>query len=249
MLRYRLALTAAIVGFLVTLPHCAMSNERLAEVRQRVEPDLKQQLAVSGFTLGDPLFVRIFKENNDLEVWLRPQNSTVFRLFRTYAIAYFSGKLGPKLQEGDGQAPEGFYTVAAAQLNPLSRFHLAFNIGYPNDYDRALSRTGSDIMVHGSNVSIGCFAMSDPVIEEIYLLADAALRNGQPTFPVHSFPFRMTDERLARETDNEWLSFWQNLRVGYTLFEQTRMLPSVSVSGSSYVFESASAPSPSALDH
>jgi murein L,D-transpeptidase YafK len=222
-------------GWFLWLPQSVMGSERLDEVRQRVEPTLKQQLALSGFALGDPLYIRIFKENNDLEIWLLPKDKPVFQLFKTYPIACYSGRLGPKLMEGDFQAPEGFYTVKASQMNPRSRFHLAFNIGYPNDYDCALCRSGSDIMVHGSNISIGCFAMSDPLIEEIYLLADAALQNGQEDFPVHSFPFRMTEERLEREGDNEWLSFWNDLRIGYEIFEQTRIPPEVSVQGNSYV--------------
>ncbi len=223
------------VGWFLWLPQMVMGSERLEEVRQRVEPTLKQQLALSGFALGDPLFIRIFKENKDLEIWLRPKDKQVYQLFRIYPIACYSGKLGPKLMEGDFQAPEGFYTVSASQMNPRSRFHLAFNIGYPNDYDCALCRSGSDIMVHGSNISVGCFAMSDPLIEEIYLLAEAALQNGQGEFPVHSFPFRMTEERLEREGDNEWLSFWNDLRIGYEIFEQTRIAPEVSVQGNSYV--------------
>jgi murein L,D-transpeptidase YafK len=134
------------------------------------------------------------------------------------------------LKEGDLQAPEGFYEVGIKQLNPMSRFHLSFNIGYPNAYDQHHGRTGSLIMVHGSNVSIGCFAMTDPVIEEIYLLVEAALKAGQVAVPVHVFPFRMTAERIAQaEAEGAaWLSFWRDeLAPPYAAFEKKGVPPGV----------------------
>jgi murein L,D-transpeptidase YafK len=217
----------------------AVSTERIEEVRKRVGPGLREQLEKAGFRLGNPVFVRIFKESNELELWLQPKAYKEFSLFRTYPIAYYSGKLGPKQAVGDLQAPEGFYSVAKRQLNPRSSYHLAFNVGYPNAYDRALGRTGSEIMVHGSNVSIGCFAMTNPLIEEIYLIVEAALDKGQRAFAVHSFPFRMTDERLQREAGNEWLPFWQKLQKGHDLFEKAHLPPEVDVEGSEYVIRDA----------
>jgi murein L,D-transpeptidase YafK len=140
-----------------------------------------------------------------------------------------SGKLGPKLKEGDLQAPEGFYEVGKKQLNPMSRFHLSFNVGYPNAYDRYHGRTGSLIMVHGSNVSIGCFAMTDPVIEEIYLLVEAALKGGQEAVKVQVFPFRMTPEKMSA-VEGEWAGFWRDeLWPGYERFERTGVPPEVGV--------------------
>ena len=136
------------------------------------------------------------------------------------------------------QAPEGFYSVTKSQLNPASSYHLAFNIGYPNEYDRAHQRTGSLIMVHGSNVSIGCFAMTDPVIEEIYLVVEAALNHGQERVPVHVFPFRMTEERMAnaRMQNDVWLGFWETLKEGHDLFEAKKLPPEVSVRDGRYAF-------------
>ena len=123
-------------------------------------------------------------------------------------------------------------------MNPQSSYHLSFNLGYPNAFDRAHGRTGSFLMVHGNRVSIGCFAMTDARIEEIYTLADAALRNGQPYFRVHCFPFRMTAKRLMNLTKHEekWRSFWQNLKEGYDHFEQTRLPPNVTVKDKHYHF-------------
>lgn len=218
------------------IPGLPFSN-RLAEVRERARPKLTAQLEQQGLRLGAPIFIRIFKELSELEVWV--QADSCFQLFRTYEICSFSGSLGPKLREGDGQAPEGFYYVKASQLNPVSDFHLSFDLGYPSTYDRRHGRAGGEIMVHGSCVSIGCFAMTDPFIEEIYLLAESAPGNGQPFFRVHVFPFRMTAERMAAHQASPWRGFWVNLRDGYDFFERTCRPPNVEVRGGKYVFEPA----------
>ena len=160
-----------------------------------------------------------------------------FKLFRKFKIAACSGNLGPKLREGDRQAPEGFYYVTPLRMNPNSRFHLSFNLGYPNTYDRAHGRTGSSLMIHGNSVSIGCFAMTDSKIEEIYVLAAAALRNGQKFFRVHCFPFRMTAEKMKKQGDSRWYEFWQNLKEGYDFFENTRRLPNVELRNLRYTFK------------
>ena len=172
-------------------------NSRSRAAIDRVRPALVAALEADGLSLGAPIFLRIFKQENELEVWL--ENGSSFELFRTYPICKYSGSLGPKLQQGDWQAPEGFYFVRPRQMNPSSRFHLSFNLGYPNAYDRAHGRTGDFLMVHGRCVSVGCYAMTDPVIDEIWTLADAAFRGGQPFFRVHIFPFRMTPENMAGE--------------------------------------------------
>ena len=209
---------------------------RIEEVRQRVQPSLKKELRVAGFTLGDPVFIRIIKETRELEMWLQPRGSRQFKVWKTWRIVGMSGRLGPKLAEGDRQAPEGFYEVGADALNPMSDCHLAFNTGYPNVFDTSLGRTGSWIMVHGSTGSLGCFAMTDPVIEEIYLVCEAALERGQASFAVHVFPFRMTEERMHAAAENEWLPFWENLREGYVRFEETNLPPAVRLEDGHYGF-------------
>lgn len=210
------------------------SSDRSREAVERTSKKLAPLLSREGLRLGSPVFLRIFKEEGILEVWLQKRKK--FKLFRSYPICYFSGNLGPKLREGDGQSPEGFYSVPASALNPNSRFHLAFNLGYPNAFDHAHGRTGSFLMVHGDCVSIGCYAMTDPGIEEIYTLVEAALRNGQESFQVHSFPFRMTKKNLARQRSSEWGDFWSNLQEGYDLFEKERVPPVVRVQDRRYVF-------------
>ena len=208
--------------------------ERARSVASRVEPQLKSDLNKVGLRYRSEVFIRIFKEERELELWVKKGN--VFQLFRTYPIAAMSGNLGPKLAEGDRQAPEGFYYVTSGSMKPDSSYHLAFNIGYPNAYDRAHGLTGSFIMVHGGNRSIGCFAMTDRKIEEIYTLCDAALKNGQPYFRVHCFPFRMTKARMAQAKGHRWESFWKEIQPGYDWFEEKKVPPNVEVAEKRYLF-------------
>ncbi len=216
----------------------SIGNDRLAEVRSRMEPPLRQTLTEAGLRYGAPVYLRVLKEPMELELWMEKGASDRWQLFKRYRIANHSGTLGPKQREGDLQAPEGFYEVTLNRLNPRSNFHLSFDLGYPNAYDRHHGRTGSLIMVHGSNVSIGCFAMTDPVIEEIYLLLEAALRGGQNAVPVHCFPFRPTEERLAEAAESEWLPFWrEELKPAYDAFEKTGKPPRVVVRGGRYAVD------------
>lgn len=209
-------------------------NARSRSVVARVRPVLEKELAARQLAFGSPVFMRIFKEPKELEVWVL--KGARYELFKTYKVHTYSGKLGPKQREGDQQAPEGFYFVAARAMNPNSSYHLSFNLGYPNAYDKAHGRTGSALMVHGSTVSIGCFAMTDPRIEEIYTLADGALRGGQPFFRVHIFPFRMSDENLKAHAGTRWDAFWLNLKAGYDHFEKEKVPPDVGVKDGKYVF-------------
>ncbi|MGI9405378.1 MAG: L,D-transpeptidase family protein [Hyphomicrobiaceae bacterium] len=196
---------------------------------------LDARLAFKGLAAGAPIFLRIFKEESDLELWM--QKGDRFVLAVTYPICKWSGTLGPKLKEGDRQTPEGFYSVARHQLNPNSRWHRSFNVGFPNAFDRALKRTGSFIMVHGGCSSIGCYAITDDGIDEVWRLVNAAFANGQKRFQVQSFPFRMTRANLARQPDHPWAAFWEDLKHGYDLFESTRIPPRVSVCNKRYAFE------------
>ena len=201
----------------------------------RVLPRLNSMLAERSMELGAPLFIRIFKRSSELEVWLRKTNGR-FELFKTYIICRYSGDLGPKLKIGDKQAPEGFYTVSSTQMNPWSKNHLSFNLGYPNEYDQSHQRSGSALMVHGGCTSTGCFAMTDYYMDEIYTLADAALARGQSQFQVHIFPFRLTVTNLNLYQTSPWYPFWINLKKGFELFERYRLPPKVEVIGKRYVF-------------
>ncbi len=208
----------------------------LPDVKINVFPRLKADVEERGFRWGDPVFLRIFKEEKMLELWIKnPDRSGRYSLYKSYGICRHSGNLGPKLREGDKQAPEGFYTVPQEMLHPRSRFHLALNLGYPNEYDAAHGRTGSFLMIHGKCTSKGCFAMNDRNIEEIYLLSEAALEKGQPVVPVHIFPFRLEGERLYARRNHKWFPFWENLREGYEYFEQHRRPPEMAMYDGRYV--------------
>lgn len=199
--------------------------------------NLPGRLAAQELEAGAPIFMRIFKRDFELELWMLRDGR--FHRFATYPICLWSGHLGPKHKEGDRQSPEGFYTVDATALNPASKYHRSFNLGFPNIFDRAHGRTGSFLMVHGGCASIGCYAMTDAVIEEIWALVTAALKSGQERFQVQVFPFRMTERNMALHARSSDAPFWQQLKQGYDLFEDSRLPPRVSVCQGRYVFQNA----------
>lgn len=227
-----------LVALLLSLSTPAMTrsvpgNERSRQAAARVDAALREELGKLGVDWGVALYLRIFKASDELEVWV--DSGTRHQLLRTWPICTWSGALGPKQRQGDGQAPEGFYSVGPQQLNPASRYHLAFNLGYPNAYDRAHQRTGDYLMVHGNCVSIGCYAMGDAAIEEIYTLVAAALEHGQERVPVHVFPFRMDAGWEQQHQDSEWLPFWRELAPAYRAFADSGRPPRVSVRDQHYV--------------
>jgi murein L,D-transpeptidase YafK len=213
-----------------TVPTTLRSERAYADTKPQIEADL----AAKGLALGSPVYLRLTKAPAQLTAYVQGTDGK-YEAFRTWPVCSVSGGLGPKLREGDGQAPEGFYTIQPTQMNPSSSYHLSLNLGFPNAYDRANGRTGSFLMVHGSCVSIGCFAMTDPVIEEIWTLMQAAFENGQTSVPVHIFPFPMTEANLKTHATDPNAAFWREIAPAWTTFETTRKVPAVSVSGKSYV--------------
>ncbi|HEX2840947.1 murein L,D-transpeptidase family protein [Hyphomicrobium sp.] len=196
--------------------------------------DLNGRLASHGLAVGNPIFMRIFKREFELELWMMRDGR--FHRFATYPICKWSGELGPKIKTGDRQAPEGFYTVDSKALNPNSSWHRSFNLGFPNAFDQAHKRTGSFLMVHGGCGSIGCYAMTNPVIDEMWSLVTAALRGGQQRFQVQVFPFRLTEHNLSRHANSPQAAFWSGLKPGYDLFEARHVPPKVSACGTKYAF-------------
>ncbi len=196
---------------------------------------LVKSMKTKGMTLGAPIMLRIFKEENVMEVW-KKDHKQQFALLQSYEICKWSGKLGPKYQEGDRQAPEGFYHVTKGLMNPNSSFHLSFNLGFPNTYDRANDRTGSFLMVHGDCSSAGCYSMTDEFIEEIYAMAREAFKGGQKAFQVQAFPFRMTAKNMAKKVNHPKFEFWKMLKEGSDHFEVTHKQPKVDVCEKRYVF-------------
>ncbi len=202
-------------------------------------PDLanfEQRLATKGVKAGDAVFIRIFKAESELEIWMR--SGTRFVLLDIYPICHWSGTIGPKTHEGDKQTPEGFYEVTRQQLHLIGRHPRSLNLGFPNSFDKSQQRTGSYILVHGGCSSVGCFAMTNTVIAEIYELTERALKGGQDRVHVHVFPFRMTDANMRAHASSEWLPFWTNLKEGYDAFEESKQPPQVGVCEKRYNIQS-----------
>ena len=186
-------------------------------------------------TPAAPTLIRTYKKEAELEIWKMKSNGE-YALLKTYPMCRWSGQLGPKTREGDMQVPEGFYTIAPGQMNPNSHYYLSFNVGYPNAYDRALGRTGGNIMVHGVCSSAGCFSMTDAQIGEIYAIAREAFNGGQSAIQMQSYPFRMTAANLAKHRLNPNIAFWNELKNGADHFEVTKNEPEVVICGKHYVF-------------
>ncbi|TND07151.1 MAG: hypothetical protein FD123_3296 [Bacteroidetes bacterium] len=178
--------------------------------------------------------IRAFKKEGQLEVWVKSFGSAAYQLYTTYEICQGSGVLGPKRCQGDGQVPEGFYTVNI--FNPYSSYYLSLGVSYPNASDRffACKRDpGGAIMIHGSCVTIGCIPLTDDKIKELYVLAVEAKNNGQQHIPIHIFPARLSSSGLAGlladESYKEHHAFWKNLKSGYDYFEEKKIAPKVTI--------------------
>jgi murein L,D-transpeptidase YafK len=226
---------AAVAAVTVTLAACGQFSPPYLKP---LSPRTQALLAEKGMTEEAPVLIRIFKAESELEVWKEKDNGR-FYLFKTYPICSYSGGLGPKVQQGDRQAPEGFYNVSVDQLNPRSKYHLSFDVGFPNAYDRALGRTGSNIMVHGDCTSAGCYAMTDAVVEEIFTLARVALQSGQESIQIQAYPFRMTAANMTAHKDDKWIDFWKTLKEGYDTFEISHLPLNVAVCEKRYVINAS----------
>ena len=235
-------LKAAALVSILALAGC---NASLEEIAPKSEFQLSQKLtkliSEKGMAKTAPIMVRVFKEENVLEVWKQKPNGR-YDMVVSYDMCKWSGKLGPKFKEGDRQAPEGFYTVGPGQMNPNSQFYLAFNTGYPNAYDRVNGRTGAHLMVHGSCSSSGCYSMTDGQMQEIYAFARDAFAGGQTAFQFQAFPFRMTAANMARYKGDPNFGFWSMLKEGYDHFEITKVPPKVDVCEKRYVFNRFATP-------
>ena len=235
----RALLTSAAIAAATALAGCntdsltTVSSERAL---RPLSPEMARDLEKKNMPKESPILVRLFKEESELEIWKQDATGR-FALLKTYPICRWSGELGPKIREGDRQAPEGFYTISPGQMNPNSSYYLAINLGFPNEFDRAWGRTGDFIMIHGICSSRGCYAMTDEQIGEIYALARESFFGGQQTFQVQAYPFRMTPLNMARHRTNPNMAFWKMLKEGYDHFEVTRLEPKVNVCEKRYVFD------------
>jgi murein L,D-transpeptidase YafK len=216
------------------------SNQLPTRATKELPPELLSLLRQKKMPKHSPILVRIFKEEAELEVW-KQDTTGRFQILKIFPICRWSGDLGPKLHEGDRQAPEGFYTVTPELMNPNSNFYLAINIGYPNSFDKANNRNGSLLMVHGDCSSSGCYAMTDEQIGEIYGLARDSLL-GRPSFQIQAYPFRLTAANLGRHRTHPQLAFWKMLKIGNDHFEATHLEPKVDVCNRRYVFDAQPPP-------
>jgi len=244
-----LVLTAAVAAVLTPVtglgedsdPPPAKAAKLPAKATKKLPPELLALLRDKNMPLHSPILVRVFKEEAELEVWKQDATGR-FQLLKTYPICRWSGDLGPKWWEGDGQTPEGFYRVTPAQMNPNSNYYLAINIGFPNSFDKANRRDGSLLMIHGDCRSAGCYAMTDEQISEIYSLARDSFLGSQRSFQVQTYPFRLTPANLARHRNNPNLAFWKMLKIGNDHFEATHLEPKVDVCDRRYVFDAQRPP-------
>ncbi len=236
-----------IMAFAATMLSACQQEDVLDVSRLQGKPELRltnatlSRMKALNMDRNSPIMIRIFKEEGVMEVW-KANTSNRYALLKSYQICAWSGMLGPKKKEGDRQAPEGFYDITKAQMNPNSRYYLAFNIGYPNAYDRSLNRGGTNLMVHGACSSSGCYSMTDAQVQEIFALANDAFAGGQQAFQIQALPFRMTADNMARHKNSPNIDFWKMLKVGYDQFEITHRPPVVNVCNHSYVFNQIAAP-------
>lgn len=225
-----------IVSLILTMSLLASFKEsQLQHSRVKAAYDEKEETVNSYFKTkgfqkeGFNLFIRAFKKEKILEVWIKEKGKTKYSLLTTYNFCTISGTLGPKRREGDLQIPEGVYHIN--HFNPQSNFHLSLGLNYPNASDKILSdkqKPGGEIYIHGNCVTVGCIPITDERIKELYILAVEARNNGQDKIPVHIFPCRMDDDGIkfleGEFSELKLISFWRNLKNVYADFEQTHQL-------------------------
>lgn len=222
-----------LTGCAAVIPDTGRNPLRAAVPQTEV---LKSRNARAAVADHSPVLLRIFKEERELELW-KQQASGKFVLVAKFEICSVSGGLGPKIKQGDRQAPEGFYDIHPRQMNPNSIEWLSFNTGYPNKYDRSHKRTGSALMVHGGCSSAGCYAIKDGPMQDLYAAMRDAFVHGQREIQLQIYPFRMSDMGMLAHRDPHHKDFWQQLKAGYDQFERTHLPLRVSVVKKRYVID------------
>ncbi len=209
------------------------ASYKMATVFNNKEEQLRKEFEQKGLTWPAKfVYIRSFKYDAQLEVWVKNSAKEKFKPFKTYKVCMQSGTMGPKRLQGDFQVPEGFYYIN--EFNPRSAYHLSLGLNYPNASDRILSdslRPGNGIYIHGSCVSVGCIPVTDDEIEELYIITSYAKSNGEDFIPVHVFPFRYSDKKSAQyfktvAKDNPTLEhFSLQLKSAFDKFEEEKQLP------------------------
>jgi murein L,D-transpeptidase YafK len=232
-----LLLSAAFAGSLTPIRCLGEDGHQPpTKATRELSPEVLSLLQQKNMPKHSPILVRVFKEESELEVWKQDTRGR-FQLLKVYPICRWSGDLGPKVNEGDRQTPEGFYTITPALMNPNSNYYLAINTGFPNAFDRANDRDGTFLMIHGDCSSSGCYAMTDEQIGEIYALARESFLGSRQSFQIQAYPFRMTPANLARHRTSPNMAFWKMIKVGNDHFEATHLEPKVQACNRLYVFD------------
>ena len=229
---------AMVIVAMLALAGCGGIMPKSSSLRatQSLKQSVVDKMKAMGTSPGQATMIRIIKEENALEVWKRTAAGG-FKFFKTYEICAYSGTFGPKVKEGDRQAPEGFYNITPALMNPNSSYYLSFDTGFPNKFDRAHGRTGSNLMVHGDCSSRGCYSMTDEAIAEIYAIVRESFAGGNAAVQLQIYPFRMTPQKLAAHSGDANISFWHNIKEGYDRFELAKVPASWDVCEKKYVFD------------
>ncbi len=211
------------------------SFPRISDVMNRKEDTLLKQFKEKGLPWPVKyIYLRSFKYDSQLEVWVKSEKNDKFKLFKTYKVCALSGSLGPKRMQGDYQVPEGFYYIN--EFNPKSVYHLSLGLNYPNASDRMLSdslQPGGDIYIHGSCVTTGCIPITNQQIEELYILATHAKTQGQDFIPVHIFPIQFNNRKsidyLAKFLKDfpEYTHISNEMKHAYSYFDRTKQIPVV----------------------
>src|ERR1051325_8429801 len=220
--------SASFVDYQRSLPR---ANDAL----RSKEDTLKKQFAAKGLQWpAKYIYIRSFKFDGQLEVWVKNDRKEPFKLFKTYRVCAMAGSLGPKRMQGDYQVPEGFYYIN--EFFPNSNYHLSLGLNYPNASDRILSdslRPGGDIYIHGSCVSVGCIPLTDDQIEQLYVITSYAKANGQDFIPVHVFPVRYNIKKSmdylnqATRNNKQVQQFALQLKEAFDKFEEKKQVPLV----------------------
>ena len=241
----RALLASAVLAAALTLGGCFGEDgyDIPGRAMKELSPQMLATLHQKNMPQDSPLLIRVFKEESELEVW-KQDTSGRYALLKIYPICRWSGDLGPKVKEGDRQAPEGFYPITPGLMNPNSNYYLAINTGFPNAYDRANNRHGAFLMIHGDCSSRGCYAMTDEEIGEIYSLARESFLGGQKEVQLQAYPFHMTPANLARHRNNPNLAFWQMIKEGDDHFQVSHLEPKINVCERRYVFDGVSSENP-----
>lgn len=225
--------------FITALSACAAQPNWLssAKARKELPSKLLSKMQRLDMQKNAPLLIRIFKKEKQLEIW-KQQDTGEFALLTDYNICAWSGKLGPKYMLHDRQTPEGIYEIGIDNMNALSHYYLAINIGYPNEFDVANHRTGDHLMIHGGCSSSGCYAMgSNNNIEQIYALIRDAFLGGQHTIQIQAYPFKMKARNMALYRFDNNFTFWGNLKQAYDIFNLTHFPVTYRIRNKKYFFD------------